>query len=317
MRNLFSAQCWILVFLSLYVTVANAQDSVPTHPVDGTFIKEWLVLGPFFPEDLGTDFLASANGEALANPKPGDTVTTAEGKTLAWMVYRSEKNILNLLHALGNHREAVCYTFCLLESEQGGDGEILVGSDDGVVVFLNGQRVHTQIVRRPIIVDEDRVAVSLRPGKNRCLMKVSNGHQNWALTARVFPPTRAVIAGIIANEAGKTLSNAAVHLWQGRTLIAKTETDSKGNYQFSVYPASGHYDIQATHGDRGDWKIGVQLSTGARVNMNLTLQRAISVSGHLLTLDNTPHAGVLVEALSLGESGPPSKESNDLFRQSR
>ena len=68
MRKLFSAQCWILVFLSLYVTVAHAQDSVPTHPVDGTFIKEWLVLGPFFPEDLETDFLASVNGEASVNP---------------------------------------------------------------------------------------------------------------------------------------------------------------------------------------------------------------------------------------------------------
>ncbi|RKU20608.1 hypothetical protein C6503_05595 [Candidatus Poribacteria bacterium] len=304
MCNLFFARCWILVFLSLYVTVAHAQDSVPTHPVDGTFIKEWLVLGPFFPEDLETDFLVSTNGEISVNPKPGDTVTTAEGKTLTWTVYRSEGNLINLLHAVGNHREAVCYTFCLLESERGGDGEILVGSDDGVVVFLNGQRVHTQPVRRPIVVDEDRVAVSLRPGKNRCLMKVSNGHQNWALTARVFPPTRAVIAGVIANETGKTLSNAIVNLWQGRTLIAKTETDTKGNYQFSVYPASGHYDIQATHRDRGDWKMGVQLSTGARVNMNLTLQKAISISGNLLTLDNTPHVGVLVEALSLGERGP-------------
>ncbi|MCG9134319.1 SpoIIE family protein phosphatase [Candidatus Poribacteria bacterium] len=304
MRKLFSAQCWILVFFSLYVPVTHAQDSIPTHSVDGTFIKEWLVLGPFFPEDLETDFLASVNGEASVNPKPGDTVTTAEGKTLTWTVYRSEGNLINLLHAVGNHREAVCYAFCLLESERGGDGEMLVGSDDGVSVFLNGQRVHTQIVRRPIVVDEDRVAVSLRSGKNRCLMKVSNGYQNWALTARVFPSTRAVIAGVVANEAGKPLSNAIVYLWQGRTLISKTETDAKGNYQFSVYPASGYYDIQATHGDRGNWKMGVQLSTGARVNMNLTLQKAISISGHLLTLDNTPHVGVLVEALSLGESGP-------------
>ena len=304
MRKLFSARCWILVLLSLYVTVAHAQDSVPTHPVDGTFIKEWLVLGPFFPEDLETDFLASTNGEALANPKPGDTVTTADGKTLTWKVYRTERKMVNLLHAVGNHREAVCYAFCLLESDEDGAGEILVGSDDGVVIFLNGQRVHTQPVRRSVVVDKDKVAVSLRRGKNRCLMKVSNGFQNWVLTTRVLPPTRAVIAGVIANEAGKTLSNAIVHLWQGRTLIAKTETDSKGNYQFSVYPASGHYDIQASHGDRGNWTRGVQLSTGVRVNMNLTLQKAISISGYLLTLDNTPHVGVLVEALSLDESGP-------------
>ena len=106
MRKFFSARCWILVFLSLYVTVAHAQDSVPTHPVDGTFIKEWLVLGPFFPEDLETDFLASVNGEASVNPKPGDTVTTAEGKTLTWTVYRSEGNLINLLHAVGNHQRS-------------------------------------------------------------------------------------------------------------------------------------------------------------------------------------------------------------------
>ena len=201
-------------------------------------------------------------------------------------------------------KKRFCYTFCLLESERGGDGELLVGSDDGVVVFLNGQRVHTQRVRRPIVVDEDRVAVSLRPGKNRCLMKVSNGHQNWALTARVFPPTRAVIAGVIANETGKPLSNAIVNLWQGRTLIAKTETDTKGDYQFRSIQQVGTMIFKPPTGNKGDWKIGVPLSIGARVNMNLTLQKAISVSGHLLTLDNTPHVGVLVEALSLGESGP-------------
>ena len=302
MHNLFSARCWILVFLSLYVTVAHAQDSVPTHPVDGTFIKEWLVLGPFFPEDLETDFLASANGEASANPKPGDTITTAEGKTLTWTVYRTEGNIIDLQRAIGKHEKAVCYALCLLESDQGGDGEIRVGSDDSVVVFLNGQRVHTQPAKRPILVDEDSVTVSLRPGKNRCLVKVSNELQKWELAARVLPSTRAVVAGVITDETGNTLPNTIVHLWQGSTLIAKTETDIKGSYQFSVYPANGYYEIEASHGDKGNWT-GVPLSAGARVNMNLTLQKAVSISGSLLKFDDTPHVGVLVEAVLLGKNG--------------
>jgi len=199
-----------MVFFCFYIAIAHAQDNVPTHPVDGTFIKEWLVLGPFFPEDLETDFLASVNDETSVNPKPGDTVTTTEGETLTWTVYRSEESIVNLLDAVGNHREAVCYAFCLLESDMDGDGEILVGSDDGVVVFLNDQRVHTQIVRRPLVADEDRVPVSLRRGKNRCLIKVSNGLGNWALTTRVFPPTRAVIAGIITDESGKSLGSVYI-----------------------------------------------------------------------------------------------------------
>ena len=335
MRKLFSARCWILVFLSLYVTIAHAQDNVPTHPVDGTFIKEWLVLGPFFPEDLETDFLASANGEISANPKPGDTLTTANGETLTWTVYRSQESIVNLLDAIGNHQEAVCYVFCLLESDMDGDGEILVGSDDGIAVFLNDQRVHTQIVRRPLVADEDRVTVPLRPGKNRCLIKVSNRSGNWALTARVLPSTRAVIAGIITDASGKTLANVSVHLWQSSnmiaktinmkeilsgtdrrqssTMIAKTETDAEGFYQFSVYPATGPYDIQATLGNMGNWEMGVQLSAGDRAKKNMTLGKAISISGNLLALDNnTPNAGVLVEAILIGEDGASQKRTTTL-----
>ena len=318
MQRLFPVQkCSVIVFFWLYIAVAHAQDSVPTHPVDGTFIKEWLVLGPFFPEDLETDFLASANGEASVNPKPGDTVTTAEGEILTWTVYRSQGDIVNLLDAVGNHREAVCYAFCLLESDMDGDGEILVGSDDGVVVFLNAQRVHTQVVRRPLVADKDRVPVSLRPGKNRCLIKVSNGLGNWALTTRVLPPTRAVLTGIITDESGKTLANAPVHLWQGSTMVAKTETDTKGFYKFSVYPASGHYELQATLGDKGNWEMGVQLSAGDRVKMNMTLGKAISISGNVLALDNnTPNAGVLVEAILIGEDGVSQRRATT-FSDSR
>ena len=314
MQRLFPVQkCSVIVFFCLYIATAHAQDNVPTHLVDGTFIKEWLVLGPFFSEDLETDFLASANGEISVNPKPGDTVTTAKGEILTWTVYHSQEDIVNLLDAVGNHREAVCYAFCLLESDMDGDGEILVGSDDGVAVFLNGQRVHTQIVRRPLVANEDRVTVSLRRGKNRCLIKVSNGLGNWALTTRVFPPTRAVLTGIITDESGKTLANVPVHLWQGSTMIAKTETDTEGFYQFSVYPASGHYDLQATLGEKGNWGMGGQLSAGDRAKMNMTLGKAISISGNVLALDNnTPNAGVLVEAILIGEDGTSQRRATTL-----
>ena len=312
MPILFTARCSVLIFFCFYISTAHAQDWVPTHPADGTFIKEWLVLGPFFPDDLETDFLASVDGEVLANPKPGDKVTIAGRRMLTWTVYRSDGKLINLLHAVGNHQEAVCYAFCLLENEQGGDGEILVGSDDGVVVFLNGQKVHTQSNSRSIFVDEDRVEVSLRPGKNRCLVKVSNGFKKWELAARVFPPTRAVITGIVTDDTGNTLSNAIVNLWQDNNLIAKTETDTKGRYQFSVYPVSGRYDIEATHRDKGTWEIGVQLSESDRVEMDLRIQKAVSISGSLLKFDNTPHVGVVVEALLLEKSGSSQRRTTTL-----
>ena len=311
MRNLFSVQYSLLIFLYLSVAFAHAQDNIPTHPVDGTFIKKWLVLGPFFPDDLETDFLASINGETHANPKPGDTVTTAEGETLTWTVYRTEGNIIDLQHAIGKHEEAICYAFCLLESDLDGDGEFLVGSDDSVAVFLNGQRVHTQSVLREIAIDDDRFPVTLRPGKIRCLMKISNGLQDWALTTRVIPPTRAVITGVITDETRNTLSKAIVHLWKDNTLIAKTETDTKGNYQLSIYPANGNYDMEASHGDKGNWT-KVSLPDGARLNMNLTLRMTVSISGSLLKFDDKPHVGVLVEALLLDKKGSSQRRATTL-----
>ena len=100
-------------------------------------------------------------------------------------------------------------------------------------------------------------------------------------------------------------------------MIAKTETDAEGFYQFSVYPATGPYDIQATLGNTGNWEMGVQLSAGERAKKNMTLGKAISISGNLLALDNnTPNAGVLVEAILIGEDGGSQKRTTT-FSDSR
>lgn len=36
------------------------------------YVKEWLVLGPFFPDDLETDFLADVGGEANMEPRESE-----------------------------------------------------------------------------------------------------------------------------------------------------------------------------------------------------------------------------------------------------
>ena len=87
---------WIALFC-IVVSAAHAQNDVPTHPVDGQFIKEWLVLGPFFPADLSQDFLAQTGGEANIDPKEGDTLTTKDNTTLVWKRYTTERLGIDLL----------------------------------------------------------------------------------------------------------------------------------------------------------------------------------------------------------------------------
>ena len=146
---------------------AVKQNEVPCHSIDGEYIKEWLLLGPLFPDDLETDFLADVGGEANVGPREGDTVTAADGRNLVWKWYKSERGVIDLLNAVGDHEHATAYAFCVLESETAGDAEVLLGSDDGVAVWINGERVHSNYIDRSLSLDEDDFEVDLRANVNR------------------------------------------------------------------------------------------------------------------------------------------------------
>ena len=97
---------FIVLCFGFCVSLAHAQNDPPTHPINGQFIKEWLVLGPFFPDDLETDFLVDVGGEAKVNPKEGDSVTTEDGRTLMWKRYTAKGNAIDLIDAIGYHPNA-------------------------------------------------------------------------------------------------------------------------------------------------------------------------------------------------------------------
>lgn len=165
-----------------------SQSVAPIHPINGSYIKEWLVLGPFFPDNLETDFLDPAGGEENVNPKEGDTILTADGEEMTWTRYRSKSDSVDLLSALGNYYEnATAYAFCILQSETAGEFQISLGSDDGVAVFLNGKRVHYNDIVRGLVFHEDWFVVPLLAGKSRCLVKISSYAGLWEFATAVLP----------------------------------------------------------------------------------------------------------------------------------
>jgi len=116
-----------------------------------------------------------------------------------------------------------------------------------------------------------------------------------------------VISGTITDEAGKLIANALVQLEsvhevtvrrQDGEEIAKTQANGSGNYSIVVYSPRGSYDLSVTSGEKGVWQLGIRLSEGERRNLNLTLKKAISISGTLLMLDDTtPHVACVVQAV--------------------
>jgi hypothetical protein len=56
-----------------------------------------------------------------------------------------------------------------------------MGSDDGLTVFLNGQRVFAHDVLRGLKPGEDETEVTLAAGRNELLFKVTQGGGQFAL----------------------------------------------------------------------------------------------------------------------------------------
>jgi len=181
---------WFGLFISF---VAHAKTEAPVHPVGEEYITEWLVLGSFFPDDLETDFLVNAGGETNIDPKDGDTVITAKGDTLTWKRHQSNQSIVDLLKVVGNVEYATAYAFCTLKSDVEGKSRILLGSDDGAAVWINGRRAHYNPVNRQLFLDHDVFAADFKQGSNRCLVKVTQGSGKWSFAMRVLPGNQPVL----------------------------------------------------------------------------------------------------------------------------
>ena len=62
-----------------------------------------------------------------------------------------------------------------LESPAEQDAEVLLGSDDGAKLWVNGKEVFKTEATRAAAPAQDKVAVKLKKGTNAVLLKVANG----------------------------------------------------------------------------------------------------------------------------------------------
>ena len=65
---------------------------------------------------------------------------------------------------------------------------MLVGSDDGVRVWINDALVHSNPAYRGAYPDQDRIKVSLRKGWNKVMIKVLQGAGGWGYYVRFADP---------------------------------------------------------------------------------------------------------------------------------
>ncbi len=168
-----------------------------------TFIKDWLILGPFPNCDtcsttdymhgehctgFYTDYLKSIGGEKNVIPGEGMQVDVSDNNSKTWSVLHSSEDQIHFSELLNPKDMVVAYAFTQVLSPKHQKVILSVGSNDGLRVFLNGEEVHKShpLHGRWLQSDNDYVPVNLKKGTNNLLLKIDQGVGDFGYVARFF-----------------------------------------------------------------------------------------------------------------------------------
>ncbi len=164
-----------------------------TIPISETLlpsINAWSVIGPF----------ENAWDDKLDKPQPpegkrefGATYPAIGGTKAAWKTVArtiendsrlSEGFVVDFHKVFGTRRDfAVAYGVTYVDAPEAMDVVLALGSDDGVRVWVNKERVFENPAGRAYTPRQDKVNIKLRKGTNEVLFKVTQGEGEWAFGA--------------------------------------------------------------------------------------------------------------------------------------
>ena len=179
---------------------------IPFETVLLPSINRWMIVGPFDApmNDRLSHVFEPENKLDLAAAYKGKG-----GKTISWKPFErsftanadlTDEFFVEFQKVFGElEYNAVAYALVDLVSPDEQDVVLAVGSDDGVVMWLNGREVHRHDVGRAYTSKEDRVPVTLNAGKNQLLVKISQGGGMWGFCVHVDSVDDKAIPEITAN----------------------------------------------------------------------------------------------------------------------
>ena len=144
-------------------------------------VKHYMILGPFPKTDVETIDKTLVPGSRLDLKA---AYTDMHRKTIHWREAAAADGFLNLNQNLGFESSAVGYALAYVYTPKTTDSVLLLGSDDGATVWLNGAEIYRIDANRPPIPDEDAVPCRLNAGWNEVLCKVSQEGWGWGLYLR-------------------------------------------------------------------------------------------------------------------------------------
>lgn len=163
---------------------APAKVGFTVSDITSSYFNYWLVAGPFkindYEKDTQHDFLMDMGGELAARPIPGQLFTTEDGSQMMWDKVSStydDKMVPSELFQ--ESTKVLAYAYSQIKASKPMDVYATFGSNDGIVVMLNGEEIFRKHVKRNLIKDENRVKLSLEAGTNHLLIKSDQWKGKW------------------------------------------------------------------------------------------------------------------------------------------
>lgn len=192
---------FLLILSFLLFGVAEAQTKktagkLTVYPVStaGSFMKNWLVVGPVMANTTGTQPADSVQQRMFREDFPsamnvgsgGVAPLVMQGKTYEWKPITSGTDIVDLDKVYPGKDFAYAFAIAEVEATENTNALLALGSDDAVKVWHNGKLVHENWVPRGAVKDNDLVPLQLVRGKNRIVLKIQDLEGGWAFVVRLL-----------------------------------------------------------------------------------------------------------------------------------
>ncbi|MFM1823239.1 MAG: hypothetical protein RI967_1505 [Planctomycetota bacterium] len=169
------------VFGRVRVTPLAIPDALVARLPEAT--SGWYIAGPVTGEARAA-YAAEYGPEKATRFTRGERFAQADGGSIEWRYAPGVVDGQTARLAASVGAEFVARQIYAPEARR---LELSLGSDDGLVVYLNGTKVHENPVDRGVAPDQDRISVDLVPGENFLVAKVVNTGGVAGFYARAVP----------------------------------------------------------------------------------------------------------------------------------
>ena len=284
---------------------------------EGTSLGPWWVIFPFDNiDETGFDTVYPPETEIDLEKE----YIGKDGRKIGW--YKTDRRGENVFSNVPED-DVTGYALTYLESDRDKNYLLSLGSDDTIKIWVNDRLVFSKYVHRPLRRADDVIQLPVSKGRNKILVKVTNGYGPWGFFADIGGYSLTVSSELLNSPLspsltlldanGQVLANNA-GIGGRRNAIIDYSFTQPGVYAVRIEDIAGnggagyvyHLDVRPT---TPDFAIAVtpdnpNIGRGGTVLLEVTLQRRVGFTEPIrLSVENLPPGITASEGVILSGTG--------------